>query len=141
MEEGAIEYKKLDAGSYHLESGQYIIHNEDFRIRHRKTTHVNPKFHDILLIEKDRDKYKFKRNILIGSLVITAGYRGYLQYKSENIYKSYGSNILEGDENHKQIEALDQLKPIMDGISIFTIFPILYYQARYMQMNRWLRAG
>ena len=102
---------------------------------------MNPKFHDILLIEKDRDKYKFKRNILIGSLVITAGYRGYLQYESENIYKSYGSNILEGDENHKQIEALDQLKPIMDGISIFTIFPILYYQARYMQMNRWLREG
>jgi hypothetical protein len=141
VEEGAIEYEKLDAGSYHLESGQYIIHNGDFRIRHRRTTHVNPQFHNILLIEKDRDKYKFKRNLLIGSLVITAGYRGYLQYESAKIYKSYGSDILEGDANHKQIEALDQLKPIMDGISIFTIFPIIYYHGKYLQMKRWLRTG
>ena len=141
VEEGAIEYEKLDAGSYHLESGQYIIHNGDFRIRHRRTTHVNPQFHNILLIEKDRDKYKFKRNLLIGSLVITAGYRGYLQYESAKIYKSYGSEILEGDANHKQIEAIDQLKPIMDGISVFTIFPIIYYHGKYLQMKRWLRTG
>jgi len=141
VEEGAIEYEKLDAGSYHLESGQYIIHNDDFRIRHRRTTHVNPQFHDILLIEKNRDSYKFKRNLLIGSLVITAVYRGYLQSESEKIYKSYGSDILEGDANHKQIEALDQLKPIMDGISVFTIFPIIYYHGKYLQMKRWLRTG
>ena len=141
VEEGAIVYEKLGAGTYHLESGQYIIHNGDFRISHRRTTHVNPQFHDILLIEKDRDKYKFKRDLLIGSLVITAGYRGYLQYESAKIYKSYGSEILEGDANHKQIEAIDQLKPIMDGISIFTIFPIIYYHGKYLQMKRWLRTG
>jgi hypothetical protein len=141
VEEGAVEYKKLDAGSYHLESGQYVIHNDDFRIRHRRTTHVNPQFHDILLIEKNRDSYKFKRNLLIGSLVITAVYRGYLQSESEKIYKSYGSDILEGDANHKQIEVLDQLKPIMDGVSIFTIFPIIYYHGKYLQMKRWLRTG
>ena len=141
VEEGAIVYEKLGAGTYHLESGQYIIHNGVFQISHRRTTHVNPQFHDMLLIEKDRDKYKFKRNLLIGSLVITAGYRGYLQYESENIYKSYGSEILEGDANHKQIEELDQLKPIMDGISVFTIFPIIYYHGKYLQMKRWLQTG
>ena len=141
VEEGAIVYEKLGAGTYHLESGQYIIHNGVFQISHRRTTHVNPQFHDMLLIEKDRDKYKFKRNLLIGSLVITAGYRGYLQYESENIYKSYGSDILEGDANHKQIEELDQLKPIMDGISVFTIFPIIYYHGKYLQMKRWLQTG
>jgi hypothetical protein len=141
VEEGAVEYKKLDAGSYHLESGQYVIHNDDFRIRHRRTTHVNPQFHDILLIEKNRDSYKFKRNLLIGSLVIAAVYRGYLQSESEKIYKSYGSDILEGDANHKQIEVLDQLKPIMDGVSVFTIFPIIYYHGKYLQMKRWLETG
>ena len=141
VEEGAIVYEKLGAGTYHLESGQYIIHNGDFRISHRRTTHVNPQFHDILLIEKDRDSYKFKRNLLIGSLVITAGYRGYLQYESAKIYKSYGSEILEGDANHKQIEELDQRKPIMDGISVFTIFPIIYYHGKYLQMKRWLQTG
>jgi len=141
VEEGAIHYEKLGEGSYHLESGQYIIHNDDFRIRHRRTTHVNPQFHDILLIEKNRDSYKFKRNLLIGSLVITAVYRGYLQSESEKIYKSYGSDILEGDANHKQIEVLDQLKPIMDGVSVFTIFPIIYYHGKYLQMKRWLETG
>ena len=141
VEESAIEYEKLDAGSYHLESGQYVIHNDDFRIRHRKITHVNPQFHLISSIKNDRDSYKFKRNLLIGSLVITAGYRGYLQYKSEKIYKSYGSDILEGDANHKQIEVLDQLKPIMGGISVFTIFPIIYYHGKYLQMKRWLKIG
>ena len=141
VEEGAIVYEKLGAGTYHLESGQYIIHNGDFRISHRRTTHVNPQFHDILLIEKDRDKYKFKRDLLIGSLVITAGYRGYLQYESAKIYKSYGSDILEGDANHKQIEVIDQRKPIMDGISVFTIFPIIYYHGKYLQMKRWLGTG
>jgi len=141
VEESAIEYEKLDAGSYHLESGQYVIHNDDFRIRHRKITHVNPQFHLISSIKNDRDSYKFKRNLLIGSLVITAGYRGYLQDKSEKIYKSYGSDILEGDANHKQIEVLDQLKPIMGGISVFTIFPIIYYHGKYLQMKRWLKIG
>jgi hypothetical protein len=141
VEEGAIHYEKLGEGSYHLESGQYIIHNDDFRIRHRRTTHVNPQFHLISSIINDRDSYKFKRNLLIGSLVITAVYRGYIQDESAKIYKTYGSAILEGDANHKQIEALDKLKPIMDGISIFTIFPIIYYQAKYVQMKRWLRTG
>ena len=141
VEEGAIQYEKLGEGSYHLESGQYIIHNDDFRIRHRRTTHVNPQFHLISSIINDRDSYKFKRNLLIGSLVITAVYRGYIQDESAKIYKTYGSAILEGDANHKQIEALDKLKPIMDGISIFTIFPIIYYQAKYVQMKRWLRTG
>ena len=141
VEEGAIVYEKLGAGTYHLESGQYIIHNGDFRISHRRTTHVNPQFHDISLIEKDRDKYKFKRDLLIGSLVITAGYRGYLQYESGKIYKSYGSDILEGDANHKQIEAIDERKPIMDGISIFSVFPIIYYHAKYLQIKRWLGTG
>jgi len=141
VEEGAIQYEKLGEGSYHLESGQYIIHNDDFRIRHRRTTHVNPQFHLISSIINDRNSYKFKRNLLIGSLVITAVYRGYIQDESAKIYKTYGSAILEGDANHKQIEALDKLKPIMDGISIFTIFPIIYYHGKYVQMKRWMRTG
>ena len=141
VEEGAIEYKKLGEGSYHLESDKYIIHNDEFRIRHRRTTRLNPQFHLISSIINDRDSYKFKRNLLIGSLAITAGYSVYLQYESAKIYKSYGSDIAEGDANHKQIEALDQLKPIMQGVSIFSVFPIIYYHAKYLQMKRWLGTG
>ncbi|MBL7031023.1 MAG: hypothetical protein ISR89_07650 [Candidatus Marinimicrobia bacterium] len=140
IEEGALDYNKLDAGSYHLESGKYIVHNGKFRIRHRKTSHVNPRFHDIKLIEKDRDKFKLKRNFLIGSLVLTGGYLGYLQYESEQIYIKYNSDVLDGDAYHRQIEKLDQMKPIMGGISVFTIFPIIYHHGKYLQMNRWLQA-
>jgi len=74
-------------------------------------------------------------------LIISAGYRGYLQYESDEIYKKYGSTIIEGDAHHKKIEKLDELKPIMDGLSVFIVFPIIYYHAKYLQMIRWLRTG
>ena len=141
VDEGAIEFLDLDAGSYTLESGKYIIHSGAFRIRHRRTSHVKPQFHEIARLEKQRDRFKLKRNLLIGSLVLSAGYRGYLQYESNRIYEEYGSEILEGDLRHTRIEELDQLKQIMDGLSVFSVFPIIYYHVKYLQMKRWLRAG
>ena len=138
IDEGALEYYELSAGLYSLESDQYIIHNGDFRIHHRRTSHIKPELHEIALIEKQMQGFKLKRNILIGFLVVSAGYRGYLQYESENIYREYGDNILEADIRHTRIEELDRLKPIFDGISVFTVFPVIYYHAKYLQMKRWL---
>jgi len=141
MEEGAIEYNDLAAGSYSLESPNFIIHNGDFRIRLRRTSQIKPEFHKITFVEKQRDSFIRKRNLLIGPLFLSAGFRGYLQYKSGQVYKEYGSDILKGDQRHNQIEKLDNLKPIMSGLSIVTVFPILYYHVRYLQMKRWLRQG
>ena len=75
---------------------------------------------------------------MIGLLAISGGYRGYLQYESENIYKEYGDDIFDGEIRHTRIEELDQLKPIFDGISVFTVFPVIYYHAKYLQMKSWL---
>ena len=76
---------------------------------------------------------------MIGLLAVSGGYLGYLQYESDNIYKKYGDDISEGEIRHTRIEELDQLKPIFGGISIFTVFPVIYYHAKYLQMKRWLR--
>ena len=76
---------------------------------------------------------------MIGLLSVSGGYRGYLQYESENIYKKYGDDISEGEIRHTRIEELDKIKPIFDGISVFTVFPVIYYHAKYLQMKRWLR--
>jgi len=139
IDEGAIEYLDLGAGKYTLESGKYIIHNGDFRIRHRRTSQLNPEFHEIAHLEKQRDRYKLKRNIMIGSLILSAGYRGYLQYESDNLYTKYEGEILEGDQHHRKIEQLDQLKPAMEGLSALMIFPIIYYHVKYLQIKKWLR--
>ena len=138
VEEGAIEFNELDAGQYHLESGDFIIHKGEFRIRHRRTTQIDPDIYRISDIEKERDRYKLKRNLMIGVLSITVGYRGYLYFESEKIYDQYGSKIEEGDSRHQKIEELDKQKPIFDGLSIAMVFPIIYYHAKYLQMERWL---
>jgi hypothetical protein len=70
--------------------------------------------------------------------VVSAGYRGYLQYESENIYREYGDDISDSDIRHTRIEELDRLKLIFDGSSVFTVFPVIYYHAKYLQMKRWL---
>ena len=139
IDEGALEYHELSAGLYTLESDQYIIHNGDFRIHHRRTTHIKPELHEISLIEEQMNRFKLKRNLMIGLLAISGGYRGYLQYESENIYKEYGDDISDGEIRHTRIEELDQLKPIFDGISVFTVFPVIYYHAKYLQMKSWLK--
>ena len=76
---------------------------------------------------------------MIGLLAVSGGYLGYLQYESDNIYKKYGDDIPNADIRHTRIEELDQLKPIFGGISVFTVFPVIYYHAKYLQMKRWLR--
>jgi len=138
IEEKAVEFKDLSAGSYHLESRNHIIHKGEFRIRHRRTTQINPEIHLISDIEKQRDRYKKNRNIVMGVLVASLGYRAYLSIESKNMYKQYASEIPEGDSRHKQIESMDKQKPIFDVISIGLVFPIIYYHVKYVQMNRWL---
>ena len=138
IEEKAVEFKDLSAGSYHLESRNHIIHKGEFRIRHRRTTQINPEIHLISDIEKQRDRYKKNRNIVMGVLGVSLGYRGFLSGESENMYKQYSSEIPEGDTRHKQIESMDKQKPIFDVISIGLVFPIIYYHVKYVQMKRWL---
>ncbi len=134
----SIEFNDLAAGSYHLEGANHIILNGEFRIRHRRTTQINPDIYLITDIEKERDRYKLKRNIMLGLMGASLGYRAFLSVESEKIYKQYGSEIPKGDSRHTQIESYDKQKPIFDVVSGGLVFPIIYYHVKYMQMKRWL---
>ena len=78
------------------------------------------------------------RNIFIGALGATLAFRFYLFISSETIYNKYSTTIKDGDSRHKEIEKLDKQKPFVDISSGIMIFPIVYYHAKYLEMDRWL---
>jgi len=76
---------------------------------------------------------------MIGVLGTSLAYRTYLYFETENIYNKYSSSIEEGDKRHKKIEMLDNNKSTFDILSSIIIFPVIYYHAKYLQMDRWLK--
>ena len=139
IDEGATIFKDLGAGNYLLESTDYIIINNNFNIKHRRTTKIKPVYYEKSEIRLKRDRYKLNRNIMIGVLGTSLAYRTYLYFETENIYNKYSSSIEDGDSRHKKIEMLDNNKPTVDILSGIIIFPVVYYHAKYLQMDRWLK--
>ncbi|MGY8751679.1 MAG: PEGA domain-containing protein [Fidelibacterota bacterium] len=139
LKKGTIKFKKLNQGKYHLESNTHIINKGTFNIRHRRTTEVNPEIFLISDIVKEKNRYKLKRNIMIGFLALSSGYRTYLQFESESIYSNYGSSIEDGLNKHNDIEQLDNQKPVVDILSAFFLVPTIYFHAKYLEMDQWLK--
>ena len=81
--------------------------NNEFNIKHRRTTQIKPVYYEKSEIRLKRDRYKRNRNIMIGVLGTSLSYRTYLYFETENIYNKYSSSIEEGDSRHKKIELLD----------------------------------
>jgi hypothetical protein len=139
IDEGATLFRDLGAGNYLLESADYIVINNKFNIKHRRTTQIKPVYHEKSEVRLKRDRYKRNRNIMIGMLGTSLAYRTYLYFQTENIYNKYSSSIEDGDNRHKKIEMLDKNKPTVDILSGIIIFPVVYYHAKYLQMDRWLK--
>ena len=139
LKKGTIKFKKLNQGKYHLESNSHIINNGSFNIRHRRTTEVNPDIFLISDIIKERNRYKLKRNIMIGFFGLSSGYRAYLYFESESIYSSYGSTIDDGLNKHNNIEKLDNQKPVINVLSALFLAPSIYFHAKYIEMDQWLK--
>ena len=139
LKKGTIKFKKLNQGKYHLESNSHIINNGSFNIRHRRTTEVNPDIFLISDIIKERNRYKLKRNIMIGFFGLSSGYRAYLHFESESIYSSYGSTIDDGLNKHNNIEKLDNQKPVINVLSALFLAPSIYFHAKYIEMDQWLK--
>tara|TARA_X000000368_G_C22711370_1_gene571174 strand:- start:424 stop:657 length:234 start_codon:yes stop_codon:yes gene_type:complete len=76
---------------------------------------------------------------MIGLFGLSSGYRTYLHFESERIYSSYGSTIEDGLNKHNNIEKLDNQKPIINGLSALFLTPSIYYHAKYIEMNQWLK--
>tara|TARA_Y100001960_G_C14677981_1_gene829557 strand:- start:1112 stop:1333 length:222 start_codon:yes stop_codon:yes gene_type:complete len=66
-------------------------------------------------------------------------YRSFITARSSYLYNQYSSNIDQGNERHRKIENLDKQKPVFDVLSGIMVFPIIYYHAKYLEMERWLK--
>ena len=139
IDEGATLFRELGAGNYLLESTDFVVINNEFNIKHRRTTKIKPVFYEKSEIRLKRERYKRNRNIMIGVLGTSLAYRIYLYFETENIYNKYSSSIEDGDSRHKKIEMLENNKPTVDILSGIIIFPVVYYHAKYLQMDRWLK--
>ena len=138
IDEGSVLFENLDAGEYKLQSEQFIIHNEKFKISHARTTLIKPIFRNIKEIQLKSEYFKRNRNIMLASIGVGLLYRTYLYFASENLYSKYGATVDDGDSRHKKIEDYDRLKPATDIVTGFMVFPIIYYHSKHMQMERWL---
>jgi hypothetical protein len=139
IEEGLKSYKDLPVGDYKLDSDLYVIRNNRFRIQHRKTTKSSPVFYTKKEINDRKDYYRSRRIIYIQIIGGSILYRSYISLRSSYLYNQYSSNIENADERHRKIENLDQQKPVFDVLSGIIVFPIIYYHAKYLEMERWLK--
>jgi len=139
IEEGLKSYRDLPIGNYKLDSDLYVIRNNRFRIQHRKTTKSSPIFYPKKEINERRDYYHSRRMIYLQILGGSILYRSYISLRSSYLYNQYSTNIENSDERHRKIENLDQQKPVFDVFSGIIVFPIIYYHAKYLEMERWLK--
>ena len=83
IDEGATLFRELGAGNYLLESTDFVVINNEFNIKHRRTTKIKPVFYEKSEIRLKRERYKRNRNIMIGVLgKLTSDYTRWFLYAS-----------------------------------------------------------
>ena len=136
IEENAVAFADLPAGDYTLQSSKHIINKGNFRVRHRRTTQIDPEIFLISDIKRNIESYKKRRNITIGLMATSIGYRTYLTLQSDNLYKKYSNELQEGDSRHQLIKSMDNQKPIFDILSISLTFSSFYYHLKYTELKK-----
>ena len=136
IEENALAFADLPAGDYTLQSSKHIINKGNFRVRHRRTTQIDPEIFLISDIKRNIESYKKRRNITIGLMATSIGYRTYLTLESDNLYKKYSNELQEGDSRHQLIKSMDNQKPIFDILSISLTFSSFYYHLKYTELKK-----
>ena len=139
IDEGSQKFENLPAGSYKLVSDVYVIRNNSFIIKNRRTTKSSPVYYTIKDISDKRDYYLNRRKFYLQALAAGISYRSFLGMRSSYLYNQYTSNIDKADERHRKIENIDNQKPFFDVLSSATVFPIIYFHAKYLEMERWLK--
>ena len=139
IDEGSNSFDNLPVGSYRLVSDTYVIRNNSFLIKHRRTTKSSPAYYTIKEIMDRRNFFLKQRKLYLQILGVGVSYRSFLTIRSSYLYNQYSSNIDSADERHRKIENLDNQKPIFDVFSGIVVFPIIYYHAKFLEMERWLR--
>ena len=139
IDEGNDRIDNLPAGNYRLVSDTYVIKNNSFNIKHRRTTKSSPVYYPIKEIVDKKSFYLKRRNIYLQILGGGLTYRSFITIRSSYLYNQYTANSDNADKRHRTIDNLDNQKPILDVFSSLTIFPIVYYHAKFLEMERWLK--
>ena len=139
IDEGNDRIDNLPAGNYRLVSDTYVIKNNSFTIKHRRTTKSSPVYYPIKEIVDKKSFYLKRRNIYLQILGGGLTYRSFITIRSSYLYNQYTANSDNADKRHRTIDNLDNQKPILDVFSSLTIFPIVYYHAKFLEMERWLK--
>ena len=139
IDEGNDRIDNLPAGNYRLVSDTYVIKNNSFTIKHRRTTKSSPVYYPIKEIVDKKSFYLKRRNIYLQILGGGLTYRSFITIRSSYLYNQYTANSDNADNRHRTIDNLDNQKPILDVFSSLTIFPIVYYHAKFLEMERWLK--
>ena len=139
IDEGNNRIDNLPAGNYRLVSDTYVIKNNSFTIKHRRTTKSSPVYYPIKEIVDKKSFYLKRRNIYLQILGGGLTYRSFITIRSSYLYNQYTANSDNADKRHRTIDNLDNQKPILDVFSSLTIFPIVYYHAKFLEMERWLK--
>ena len=139
IDEGSNKFDSLPVGNYRLVSDTYVIRNNSFLIKNRKTTKSSPVYYTIKEITDRRNFFLKQRKLYMQILGGGVFYRSFLTIRSSYLYNQYSSNIDSADERHQKIENLDNQKPIFDVLSGIVVFPIIYYHAKLLEMERWLK--
>ena len=139
IDKGNDRIDNLPAGNYRLVSDTYVIKNNSFTIKHRRTTKSSPVYYPIKEIIDKKSFYLKRRNIYLQILGGGLTYRLFITIRSSYLYNQYTVNSDNADKRHRTIDNLDNQKPILDVFSSLTIFPIVYYHAKFLEMERWLK--
>ena len=139
IDEGNDRIDNLPAGNYRLVSDTYVIKNNYFTIKHRRTTKSSPVYYPIKEIVDKKSFYLKRRNIYLQILGGGLTYRSFITIRSSYLYNQYTANSDNADKRHRTIDNLDNQKPVLDVFSSLTIFPIVYYHAKFLEMERWLK--
>ena len=139
IDEGNDRIDNLPAGNYRLVSDTYVIKNNYFTIKHRRTTKSSPVYYPIKEIVDKKSFYLKRRNIYLQILGGGLTYRSFITIRSSYLYNQYTANSDNADKRHRTIDNLDNQKPVLDIFSSLTIFPIVYYHAKFLEMERWLK--
>ena len=122
IDEGEQRFNDLPVGSYKLVSDSYVVRNNTFKIKHRRTTKSSPDYYTIKDITDKRDYYLNRRKLYLQMLAAGVSYRSYLGLRSSYLYDQYSKNTEKADERHRKIENIDKQKPLFDVLSGISVF-------------------
>ncbi|MCF7805345.1 MAG: hypothetical protein K9N46_09260 [Candidatus Marinimicrobia bacterium] len=91
-------------------------------------------------LQRRKSEYHRKRNIWLGSSIVSGAIGVYIRYSADKHYEAYKTSTGRASDLHRLIELEDTLYPIFYGISAACLLPALSYHFREMEITNQLKA-